>query len=183
MMRQLRDCARCGLFNVRGGGPLSGGLSMAWVYSHALFCAQPHGDSPSRKAFFDALLFGCIPIVLDAAQPDARPRAPALPFSWALPWRNMSLLLSRHDWHYRLVAAVQAVPPHRIRAMQRAIAEAAHLVQWSLPGTPPHQPPQAGRKRAALRAASAGWVNADGRRCAEDAFDMLTLMLARKNKG
>ncbi|KAF3791239.1 Xyloglucan-specific galacturonosyltransferase [Nymphaea thermarum] len=29
------------------------------------FCLQPPGDSPTRKSFFDSLVYGCIPVVFD----------------------------------------------------------------------------------------------------------------------
>lgn len=183
-IRGLRGCARCGLFDVHDSGPFSSGLVMAWVYSLSIFCVQPHGDSPTRKAFFDAVQFGCIPVVLDGADRDTRGRAPFLPFGWALPWRNMTAQLSRKAWHYRMVSALkQAYPPARIRAMQRALAEGAHLTQFSMPSSPPGLPPRTGPKPRSARNASTGWVNADGRHCAEDAFDMLSVMLAKPWRG
>lgn len=151
---------------------------MAWVYSHSLFCAHPHGDSPTRKGFFDSLLFGCIPVVLDRQDPAARGRAPFLPFPFALPWRNFTALLSRGEWMGAMVGTLQRYSPAQIRRMQQALASFAHLTQYTLPTSHPRNPPAPGPKPWSARGPDAGWVLRE-RHCAEDAFDMLTVALAR----
>ena len=40
------------------------------LYKHSTFCLLPTGDIPSRKAVFDMLLAGCIPVVFDHRQID-----------------------------------------------------------------------------------------------------------------
>ena len=36
----------------------------AWDnYAHSIFSWQPRGDSPTRRAFYDSWLFGCIPVI------------------------------------------------------------------------------------------------------------------------
>lgn len=178
-IRSLAECGNCGLFDVRSGSgsPLDDGLAMAWVYSHSVFCAHPHGDSPSRKAFFDSALYGCIPLALDSEDPGSRWRAPLLPFSWELPWRNMSALITRPQWQTRLLRAVkEQFDARRIRSMQLALASSAHLLQYSLPLTGIGEPPLAGPKPVWTRQEGSGWT-AGSRRCAEDAFDVLTVAL------
>ena len=32
-------------------------------YAHSIFSWQPYGDSPTRRAFYDSWLFGCIPVI------------------------------------------------------------------------------------------------------------------------
>ena len=40
----------------------------AWeLYAQSVFCLQPPGDSPTRRAFYDSLLFGCIPVISKSA--------------------------------------------------------------------------------------------------------------------
>jgi len=178
LIRGLTKCPNCGVFDVRGTGPLADGVAMAWVYSHSIFCAHPHGDSPTRKGFFDSALYGCIPLVLDARDPANRGRAPFLPAGWAVPWAQCTGLLSRLQWLRRLVQTVQdKYPPRAIRAMQRTLAAVGHLLQYALPATPPGRPPPSGLKPWSARNASAGWI-VGGRRCAEDAFDVLVASLA-----
>jgi hypothetical protein len=31
----------------------------------SVFCLEPHGDSPTRGGFYDALYMGCIPVIFD----------------------------------------------------------------------------------------------------------------------
>ena len=39
-------------------------FAQAWsTYAHSYFSWQPHGDSLTRRAFYDSLLFGCIPVI------------------------------------------------------------------------------------------------------------------------
>jgi hypothetical protein len=40
------------------------GYDIAGLQCHSVFCAVPHGDSPSSKRLFDAFRTGCIPIVI-----------------------------------------------------------------------------------------------------------------------
>ena len=42
----------------------------ATLYRHTTFCLLPTGDIPSRKAVFDMLLAGCIPVIFDSRQID-----------------------------------------------------------------------------------------------------------------
>ena len=38
------------------------------MYLNSTFCLLPTGDIPSRKALFDMLLAGCIPVIFDMRQ-------------------------------------------------------------------------------------------------------------------
>ena len=57
------------------------------VIQNSVFCAQPEGDSKSRKGLIDSIILGCIPIVFDSFQETmyvapctcARVHTPALP--------------------------------------------------------------------------------------------------------
>ena len=37
------------------------------IYKTAIFCLCPPGDDPARKAVFDAILSGCIPVIFEKA--------------------------------------------------------------------------------------------------------------------
>ena len=42
----------------------------AWGnYAHSIFSWQPSGDSPTRRAFYDSWLFGCIPVIPEHSLP------------------------------------------------------------------------------------------------------------------
>ena len=134
-MSALREmhghCDDCGVFDV-SNPVFSGGYGMPWVYSHSVFCVQPHGDSPSRKAFFDALLYGCIPVVLDKRKPGSG-RAPVLPYSHLLPYHEFTVLVTKQTWFGGLGRVLKRIDPGRIRAMQVSLARHAHLLSFPMP--------------------------------------------------
>ena len=143
-LKQLRACEQCAVFDLSaeglsggadGGGGGGAAYGMAWVYTMSVFCVHPHGDAPPRKAFFDGLSLGCIPVVLAKDDPDvkARVRAPLLPFQPLLPWSEFVVTLTKAQWFTSLVPTLKAISPATIRNMQQAISRYGHLVQWSWP--------------------------------------------------
>ncbi|XP_031475515.1 xyloglucan-specific galacturonosyltransferase 1-like [Nymphaea colorata] len=52
--------------------------TVAKLLMESEFCLQPPGDSPTRKSFFDSLVYGCIPVVFD-------PFTAHFQYSWHLP--------------------------------------------------------------------------------------------------
>ena len=57
------DCARPG--GVRAHTRANGchPARLYSVYARSVYCLMPFGDTPSRRAIFDALITGCIPVV------------------------------------------------------------------------------------------------------------------------
>ena len=131
-LREFHSCADCASFDVRHA-LFRDGFGMPWVYSHSVFCIQPHGDSPSRKAFFDALLYGCIPVVLDKRDPAGGGRAPVLPFAHMIPYRQFVVMLTKREWHSGVARILRKVSAERIRAMQISLARHAHLLAYPVP--------------------------------------------------
>lgn len=138
ILRQLYRCPECAIFD---HGHFSSNtqhnhFGVAWAGRMSTFCVQPtgktprKGESPSRKGFFDALLLGCIPVVVDRGDPAAGATAPMLPFSWAIPWREIAVMLPRGVMTGSLVEALRSIAPGEIRARQVKLAEAARLLQW-----------------------------------------------------
>lgn len=35
------------------------------IYKHSTFCLCPPGDDPARKAVFDSIVSGCIPVIFE----------------------------------------------------------------------------------------------------------------------
>ena len=66
-LRQLYGCASCAVFDptLQWNNMAHSHFGVLWAYRNAVFCVQPPGNSPSRKGFFDALLLGCIPVIVD----------------------------------------------------------------------------------------------------------------------
>eukprot|EP00511_Aplanochytrium_stocchinoi_P004288 CAMPEP_0204825598 /NCGR_PEP_ID=MMETSP1346-20131115/3450_1 /ASSEMBLY_ACC=CAM_ASM_000771 /TAXON_ID=215587 /ORGANISM="Aplanochytrium stocchinoi, Strain GSBS06" /LENGTH=614 /DNA_ID=CAMNT_0051953275 /DNA_START=167 /DNA_END=2011 /DNA_ORIENTATION=- len=52
--------------SVRKDDPCSKGAAfLLEVMANSRFCYEPHGDSPTRQGYFDAISMGCIPVVPD----------------------------------------------------------------------------------------------------------------------
>lgn len=65
-------------------GPKNGSVDQVWLATpecrgshnrntiewmrHSVFCLEPPGDSPTRKSFYDAVISGCIPVILSGSK-------------------------------------------------------------------------------------------------------------------
>eukprot|EP00966_Prymnesium_polylepis_P299189 6913098-Prymnesium_polylepis.1 len=93
---------------------------------------QPTGDAVSRKGVIDALLLGCIPVLFHPGQ------AAQWPSHWGSWQPHASILLNGSAVERGTldpVAALAAVPPERVAAMQATIAARAHTMQYSTADT------------------------------------------------
>ena len=63
-------------------------LASAFVPAQVRFCLCPPGDDPARKAVFDAILSGCIPVIFEVAT-----------------------LFNQYPWHIGEQAALDIVRP------------------------------------------------------------------------
>ncbi len=102
------------------------------IYRKAVFCLCPPGDDPARKAVFDAIVSGCIPVIFELntlynQYPWHIGEQAALDISVYIPGGSvrsgkldfMSVLLNIH--------------PEIIRRKQIALAEVAPRVQYAIP--------------------------------------------------
>lgn len=143
VLKQLYHCADCAIFDAGhfASNTQHNHFGIIWSTRLSVFCVQPtsktqrKGESPSRKGFFDALLLGCIPVVVDRKDPSAGATAPLLPYAWAIPWREIAVMLPRSVMTGAsgggVVAALRAISAGEIRLRQSKLAEAARLVQWN----------------------------------------------------
>lgn len=102
------------------------------VYRRATFCLCPPGDDPARKAVFDALVSGCIPVIFEVATlynqyPWHIGEAAALDVSVYIP--GGAVRASKID----LMAVLRAVSPEVVRAKQEALRQLAPRVQYAAP--------------------------------------------------
>ncbi|GAA5902970.1 hypothetical protein JCM6882_009659 [Rhodosporidiobolus microsporus] len=112
--------------------------------SQAVFCPQPAGDSPSRRAMYEALLLGCIPVIF-------RERSYGRLFPSSPDINDMSrytVYIDENDMINNvgpsLVDRLAAISPVEIRRMQRHIHKIAPRLQWSLPEGEEEWIPRAG---------------------------------------
>ena len=106
----------------------------AWnLYAHSYFSWQPAGDTPTRRAFYDSWLFGCIPVVsgkpawfynlLFKSQLFSGPHFAfddiAVVLPWDLPEDGASIL-----------QYLSKIPLQEIRTRQSKLRSIAPLMQW-----------------------------------------------------
>jgi hypothetical protein len=102
------------------------------IYRRAVFCLCPPGDDPARKAVFDAILSGCIPVIFEVATlynqyPWHIGEEAALDISVSIP--GGLVRSGRLDFMQVLLGISPAV----IRLKQEAIARLAPRIQYSMP--------------------------------------------------
>jgi hypothetical protein len=92
---------------------------------------QPRGDSFTRKATFDAILAGCIPVFF-------HPVSAYLQYSWHLPrdYRSYSVFIPHSDVEDRnasIEAALRRIPPATVARMQEQVIRLIPRVMYRDP--------------------------------------------------
>ncbi|TYH07802.1 hypothetical protein ES288_A08G263400v1 [Gossypium darwinii] len=85
----------------------------------SIFCLSPAGDTPSSARLFDAIVSGCIPVIISDEL--------ELPFEGILDYRKMAVFISSTDavqpgWILRYLTSISST---QIREMRRNLAEMA----------------------------------------------------------
>ncbi|XP_010904724.1 probable arabinosyltransferase ARAD1 isoform X2 [Elaeis guineensis] len=96
----------------------------------SLFCLSPAGDTPSSARLFDAIVSGCIPVIVSDEL--------ELPFEGILDYRKIALFVSSSDavqpgW---LVNFLKSINPKRIRELQVNLAKYSRHFLYSSPAQP-----------------------------------------------
>ena len=94
--------------------------------SNAWFCAQPKGDSPTRRSTFDCLLAGSIPVFFNASS------AQLFPWSDMVDPCSMTLLYPEDKIDFVFDAGLRSISQEMKQALFSNIAKYAHLYQYSL---------------------------------------------------
>jgi hypothetical protein len=118
IIEQCQASAACGRLGGKHGLYNSPGRFMQLMES-AVFCVQPRGDSFTRKATFDAILAGCIPVFF-------HPGSAYLQYTWHLPrdYRSYSVFIPHTDVVDRnasIEAALRRIPPATVARMQEVV--------------------------------------------------------------
>jgi len=103
-------------------------LTIAQLYRRSTFCLQPGGDTISRKAIVDSLLFGCIPVLFHKGQ-----RA-LWPWHWGGWVRNATVLFDEkavRSGELDPIATLEALDAEKVLSMQKTIARFGHRMQYS----------------------------------------------------
>jgi hypothetical protein len=130
IIEQCQASAACGHLGGNHGLYNSPGRFMQLMES-AVFCVQPRGDSFTRKATFDAILAGCIPVFF-------HPVSAYLQYSWHLPrdYRSYSVFIPHSDVEDRnasIEAALRRIPPATVARMQEQVIRLIPRVMYRDP--------------------------------------------------
>lgn len=102
---------------------------LVWALNlRSTFCLQPEGDNPTRRATFDALITGCIPVFFTA-------ESAYLQYTWHLPTNFTSWSVFMPAESRELVVPVlAAIPEHQVRAMRETVVGFMENVVYAMPG-------------------------------------------------
>ncbi|XP_019422356.1 PREDICTED: probable arabinosyltransferase ARAD1 [Lupinus angustifolius] len=97
---------------------------------NSLFCLNPAGDTPSSARLFDAIVSGCIPVIVSDEL--------ELPFEGILDYRKIALFASSTDalkpgW---LLKFLKGISPARVHEMQQNLAKYSRHFIYSSPAQP-----------------------------------------------
>lgn len=87
----------------------------------SVFCIHPPGDSPTRRAFYDSILLGCIPVIFSG-------RA-YTPFGWTS--SGLAIHLDATPRPLGIVSALLKVPVVDIQSIQSNMLRAMQSLQYS----------------------------------------------------
>ncbi|XP_042058071.1 probable arabinosyltransferase ARAD1 [Salvia splendens] len=96
----------------------------------SIFCLNPAGDTPSSARLFDAIVSGCIPVIVSDEL--------ELPFEGILDYRKIAVFISSSDamqpgW---LVSYLRNISPSQIRLKQTSLAKYSRHFLYSHPAQP-----------------------------------------------
>lgn len=96
----------------------------------SIFCLSPAGDTPSSARLFDAIVSGCIPVIISDEL--------ELPFEGIIDYRKMALFVSSSNalkpgW---LLSYLQGIGPSEIKEKQRYLAKYSRHFLYSSPAQP-----------------------------------------------
>ncbi|EEF42357.1 probable arabinosyltransferase ARAD1 [Ricinus communis] len=96
----------------------------------SIFCLSPAGDTPSSARLFDAIVSGCIPVIVSDEL--------ELPFEGILDYRKIAVFVSSSDaiqpgW---LIKFLKDVSPAQTREMQRNLVKYSRHFLYSSPAQP-----------------------------------------------
>ncbi|XP_027160948.1 probable arabinosyltransferase ARAD1 [Coffea eugenioides] len=96
----------------------------------SVYCLSPAGDTPSSARLFDAIVSGCIPVIVSDEL--------ELPFEGILDYRKIALLVSSADalqpgW---LISFLRSISPSQVREFQSNLAKYSRHFLYSHPAQP-----------------------------------------------
>uniref|UniRef100_A0A2P2P158 Catalytic n=1 Tax=Rhizophora mucronata TaxID=61149 RepID=A0A2P2P158_RHIMU len=100
----------------------------------ATFCLQPPGDTPTRRATFDGIIAGCIPVFFE--EQGARSQ-----YGWHLPaeaYREFAVFIPKEDVVFkglRILDVLMGIPRSRVRRMREKVIDLIPRVSYRKHGS------------------------------------------------
>ncbi|XP_019156429.1 PREDICTED: probable xyloglucan galactosyltransferase GT19 [Ipomoea nil] len=100
----------------------------------ATFCLQPPGDTPTRRATFDGILAGCIPVFFDDLTAKKQ-------YKWHLPvekYPEFSVFIPKEEVVFnglRIVDVLMSIPRTKVRRMREKVIEMIPRVMYRKHGS------------------------------------------------
>ncbi|GAA5923909.1 uncharacterized protein JCM15063_005496 [Sporobolomyces koalae] len=115
---------------------MDGAQNLTMFHEHmaqSTFCPMPAGDSPSRRAFFEAVLLGCIPVIFrQHAYGRLLPSSPEINdvtrYTVFVPENDLIL-----EQGPSLIERLRSISTSEIRQKQQHLHSIAAKLQWSIP--------------------------------------------------
>ncbi|KAK8949882.1 putative beta-1,4-xylosyltransferase IRX10L [Platanthera guangdongensis] len=128
LVEVLRDTA--GVIVEEGSAGISGKEAAQYGMRRSIFCLSPAGDTPSSARLFDAIVSGCIPVIVSDEL--------ELPFEGLLDYRKIALFASSMDavqpgW---LVKFLKDIDSMQVKEMQEDLAKHSRHFLYSHPAQP-----------------------------------------------
>ncbi|KAL8551262.1 hypothetical protein ACS0TY_000370 [Phlomoides rotata] len=116
---------------IEEGSAGEGGKNAAQIgMQKSIFCLNPAGDTPSSARLFDAIVSGCIPVIVSDEL--------ELPFEGILDYRKIAVFVSSSDamqpgW---LLSLLRSISPSQIKEKQLNLAKYSRHFLYSHPALP-----------------------------------------------
>ncbi|KAL8142698.1 hypothetical protein V2J09_015730 [Rumex salicifolius] len=128
LVSELADAE--GVVIAEGTAGMAGKAAAQQGMRKSTFCLSPAGDTPSSARLFDAIVSGCIPVIVSDEL--------ELPFEGIIDYRKMALFISSSDalqpgW---LLSYLRSISPSKINEMQKHLAKYSRHFLYSSPAQP-----------------------------------------------
>ena len=100
----------------------------SWI-RQSVFCLQPAGDSPTRKSFYDAILFGCIPVIFN------NKLKVRYPFEDRIDYKQLVVKINANDFNdsVTLFNILKTIDEKTIQKKRYYMNEVMKYLQYSYP--------------------------------------------------
>eukprot|EP01038_Epipyxis_sp_PR26KG_P010631 gene10631-14276_t len=132
MTAQCNTSSECHWLQIAHSSKDSSIADFLSIYKRSIFCLCPPGDDPARKAVFDAIVSGCIPVIFEVATlynqyPWHIGEQTALDISVSIPGGLVK------SGKLNFMSILLGITPDVIKKKQLALAALAPRVQYSVP--------------------------------------------------